>query len=220
MHGKKLSGLMTVWDAYATFAALAGADPTDHRAAAAGLPPIDSVDMWPYLSGQRADSPRKRVEIGATTCATPSPNCINNWGWGDVRTIVEGLIVDRGAAGVWKLLVGRNPMSGWQGPLFPNASTPKTQWSFHDVYECGPHGCLFKLDDDPTEHVDLRQREPDIAAAMLAEIVQLNHTTFSPYRGPGEQNGDIAAACAAAEKWYGGFFGPFLRDERGASALP
>ena len=52
MRGGKLSGLAAVWDAYATFAALAGADPTDHRAAAAGLPAIDSVDLWPYFSGQ------------------------------------------------------------------------------------------------------------------------------------------------------------------------
>ena len=56
MRGTKLSGLAAVWDSYATFAALAGADPTDHRAAAAGLPPVDSIDLWPYLSGQVAGS--------------------------------------------------------------------------------------------------------------------------------------------------------------------
>ena len=50
----KLTGGMTaVWDAYATFAALAGAEVTDHRAAAAGLPPVDSIDLWPYLSGKQ-----------------------------------------------------------------------------------------------------------------------------------------------------------------------
>jgi hypothetical protein len=41
-RGKKLEGLTCVWDIYATFAFLAGADPMDHSAAAAGLPPIDS----------------------------------------------------------------------------------------------------------------------------------------------------------------------------------
>jgi hypothetical protein len=37
---------------YGTFAHLAGVDPTDHRAAAAGLPPVDSLNLWPYVSGQ------------------------------------------------------------------------------------------------------------------------------------------------------------------------
>ena len=46
MHGMKLAGLAAVWDWYGTFAGLAGADPTDHRAEAAGLPPVDSVDLW------------------------------------------------------------------------------------------------------------------------------------------------------------------------------
>ena len=76
------------------------------------------------------------------------------WGWGDVKTIVQGLIQDRGSEGLCahtttllsrrcivipsrrragsehrsglysyvragKLLVGANPMNGWQGPLYP-----------------------------------------------------------------------------------------------------
>ena len=47
---------------YTTFAALAGvADPTDHRAARASLPPVDGVDLWPLLSGQNATPPRREV---------------------------------------------------------------------------------------------------------------------------------------------------------------
>jgi hypothetical protein len=37
---------------YATFAELAGVDATDHRAALAQLPPIDSISMVPVLLGQ------------------------------------------------------------------------------------------------------------------------------------------------------------------------
>ena len=63
------------------------------------------------------------------TCACvciPSPNahpittsgsvfeCVNDWGWGDVKTIVAGLIEDSGPDGVWKLLVGAQTMNGWQ----------------------------------------------------------------------------------------------------------
>jgi len=218
MRGKKLSGLGAVWDAYATFAALAGIDPTDHAAAAAGLPPVDSLNLWPYWSGQVEASPRQQLAIGSTTCQQPvEPACINSWGWGDVLTVVQGLIADMGPGkGVWKLLTGRNPMNGWQGPLFPNASTNSSLWRFNNIYDCGEEGCLFRLDEDPTEQSDLRLAQPEIAAAMLAEVRTLNQTTFSPYRGPGEQNGDVAAACKAA-RGYGGFFGPFLTDDLGLS---
>lgn len=39
-------GLIAAWDWYGTFAALAGVDPTDHRAAQANLPPVDSHNVW------------------------------------------------------------------------------------------------------------------------------------------------------------------------------
>ena len=57
MRGRKLEGLTAVWDVYATFSAVAGADPTDHRAAAAGLPPIDVCRSAASNPG-RADCPR------------------------------------------------------------------------------------------------------------------------------------------------------------------
>lgn len=50
---------------YATFSALAGVDPTDEKAAAAGLPPIDSLNLWPLISGANTTSPRTEVVLGA-----------------------------------------------------------------------------------------------------------------------------------------------------------
>jgi arylsulfatase B len=211
MRGRKLAGLAAVWDMYATFSHLAGADPTDHRAAAAGLPPIDSIDLWPYISGQVDASPRTQVEIGSTTCAAPwKPGCINKWGWGNVSTIVQGLIEDRGDEGLWKLLVGANPMNGWQGPRYPNLTTAHDQWSFNSIGDCGEQGCLYRLDTDPAEHTDRAESMPELRAQMLANLANLNQSTFSPYRGPGEADKDVAAACMAAKDRYGGFFGPFL----------
>ena len=46
---------------YATFAALAGVNKTDTRAALADLPPVDGLDLWPYLTGQVKKSPRTEV---------------------------------------------------------------------------------------------------------------------------------------------------------------
>lgn len=51
MVGVKLDGLVSIADYYATCAGTAGEDPTDHRAAAAKLPPIDGLNMWPYFTG-------------------------------------------------------------------------------------------------------------------------------------------------------------------------
>ena len=54
-------GFLQDW--YRTFAKLAGmaeADILDQRAAAAGLPPLDSLDVWALLSGANATSPRWR----------------------------------------------------------------------------------------------------------------------------------------------------------------
>lgn len=47
VRGTKQTGLMAGWDWYATYCFLAGVDPTDHKAQAAGLPPIDSHNLWP-----------------------------------------------------------------------------------------------------------------------------------------------------------------------------
>ena len=52
---------------YATFAALAGVDPTDESAATAGLPPIESYDLWPMITGREQKSPRSMVQIGGFT---------------------------------------------------------------------------------------------------------------------------------------------------------
>jgi arylsulfatase I/J len=61
--GTKLDGYTHVCDFYATFAHLAGVDPTDHRAAAAHLPPLDSLNLWPYISGANNTSPRTEIHV-------------------------------------------------------------------------------------------------------------------------------------------------------------
>lgn len=63
-RGTRWGGLMHIADLYATFgnSALAGYDAADPRAAAAGLPPPDSIDMWPFLAGD-AESPRLEVPL-------------------------------------------------------------------------------------------------------------------------------------------------------------
>lgn len=76
---------------------LAGVDPTDARAAAAvpPVPPIDSINMWPFLSGAVSTSPRDLIPVGS--------NCL--------------------VQGDWKLILGRSSPDFWQGPKYPNSSS-------------------------------------------------------------------------------------------------
>merc|ERR1712228_966340 len=118
---------------------------------------------------------------------------------------VDSLIEDHGQDGLWKLILGRQSQSGWQGPEFPNVST--RHWNSSEaIFDCGLEGCLFRLDRDPSEYTDLAQEEPVRAAAMLANLTRFNGSTFSPHRG----QPDMAAACKAAIGRYHGFWGPFV----------
>ena len=96
MRGQKTDGYIHIADWYATFSALAGVDLTDERAAKANLPPIDSLNMWPLISGQNSTSPRVDVPISNTTLIS----------------------------GDYKILTGDNEQAGWTGPVYPNTTTP------------------------------------------------------------------------------------------------
>jgi arylsulfatase A-like enzyme len=190
-RGTVNSGLMVAADWYSTFCALAGVDPTDERAAVAGLPPIDSLNMWPLLSGATTVSPRAEIVVGSD-----SSEC----GFGN-GTMVQALIRADG----YKLIIGSLGQNIWTGPYYPNATT---KWN-DTAYNCGipPNngtGCLFNILSDPTEHVDLASTSPDIVAAMLARINEYQATAFSPNRGT-----DDGSACRASRETWGGFWGPF-----------
>jgi arylsulfatase I/J len=106
-------GLITAWDWYATYASLANVEPTDPAAAAAGLPPIDSINQWPMLSGTNSTSARAQFAIGDTSTLNPN---------GDGNTLVGGVIF-----GDYKLLVGTEDriyqigQDTLTGPFWPNS---------------------------------------------------------------------------------------------------
>lgn len=64
-RGKVAKGLISIEDWYGTFCSLAGVDSFDEAAAKADLPPVDSVDQWPYLSGQTQYAPRDFIILGS-----------------------------------------------------------------------------------------------------------------------------------------------------------
>ena len=193
-RGTVENGLVHGADAYSTFCALAGVDPTDHRAAAAGLPPIDSLNMWPLISGANSTSPRTEIVAGSD-----SSEC--NFGNG---TTVQALVRSDG----WKLIIGSLGQNVWSGPISPNG----TQWD--DVpYHCGipttpptgKGGCLFNVLTDPTEHDDVAASNPGIVAEMYARILEHQKTAVTPNRGR-----DDGSACRAAMGQWQQRWGPFL----------
>ena len=93
---------------------LAGVDPTDKKAQKAGLPPIDSINQWPLLSGNLSltDSPRTEVPLGSCIEADRGEDifCANH---GHMQTTVNGIVTYLGAnvtgtdaPHIWKLLLG------------------------------------------------------------------------------------------------------------------
>merc|ERR1711934_775430 len=63
VQGTKLEGIIHIADWYGTLCGLAGVSPQDAEAEASGLPPVDSFDMWPMLSGENKTSPRETILV-------------------------------------------------------------------------------------------------------------------------------------------------------------
>jgi hypothetical protein len=120
MRGTKLGGYIHMADWYSTFCALAGVDPTDTVASRFGLPPIDSLDMWSYLSGAHSASPRTEVPLsidyeGLRLPVLP-PKLLN---YSRASALIQGDM---------KLLEGVQILTYYQGPDFPNSTSPYGQF--------------------------------------------------------------------------------------------
>jgi hypothetical protein len=79
MRGKTLSGLVSVADWYPTLCILAGGVDCQEQHSVGvlheGIPPVDGLNMLPYLTGSAAASPRTEIMLDST-CYTPG-SCIN-----------------------------------------------------------------------------------------------------------------------------------------------
>ena len=153
MRGKKTEEYVHIADWYATFCALANVDPTDEKAEEANLPPIDSINVWPLISGQQSQSHRKDVPISYNSLIS----------------------------GDYKILTGYIEYASWTGPVFPNSSLPRG--GIDEVVRCGESGCLYNIKDDPTEHIELSATMSDVLANMQEKLHDYQATYFNPDRG-------------------------------------
>jgi arylsulfatase A-like enzyme len=152
VRGTKLDGIVHVADWYSTLCSLAGVDPTDDWAAASGLPPIDSINVWPMLSGATAESPREHF------------------------LVLPSLLV----SGRWKYVQGNTTMHGaaWGGERYPNASTA-TDPIFDHTIICPPRGCLFDVVSDPHEYHEVSADHPQVVTTMQALMEREAATVWS-----------------------------------------
>ncbi len=194
--GTTSEAFIAIEDWYVTFCALAGVDPTDEKAAAAGLPPIDGLNVWPVLSGANISSGRRLQFLGSSD-DTP----------GIGNTIVQGVI--RVADG-YKLLLGNSNPAFWQGPTFPNSSAGGNflHLACGDPDATGASkgpGCLFNILTDPYETNDLASVYPHYVVELRTKITEAQATVYNPDRG---QPDHFLFSKQAVEN--GGFIGPFL----------
>ena len=135
------------------FCALARVDPKDEAAAQAKLPPVDSMNMWPLISGANSTSPRVDIPVSNMTLIS----------------------------GDYKILTGTVDQACWTGPQSPNNTVPITKCT--NVAECGESGCLYNIRDDPYEYVNLASKLPDKLKEMQTKLAAYQATYFNPDRG-------------------------------------
>jgi arylsulfatase I/J len=181
MRGTKSEHLMAIADWYSTFSFLAGVDPTDHTGAAAGLPPIDSLNMWPVLSGENDTSPRTELLV--------SKDC---------------LVTDK-----WKVLTGNIAGASWPGPKYPNMTTQDTgNYIYKFNQNCGSGGCLYDMQEDMTEHNDKASVEPGVLSTMLARLATLSKGIWNRDKNDPLGTKDCQDCMTVSREKYGGFYGP------------
>jgi len=181
--GTTRDGLMHIADWYTTFSHLAGVDHFDHLAAQSSLPPVDGLNQWDLITGVNLTSPRTEIPV--------SGNALIQF--------------------PYKLLTGSQEKGNyWTGPLHPNISMP--QGLTHRLIDCS-QGCLFDVVNDPTEHSDISQDEPDLVTAMTARLHELQRSFWqNSDRDTGRvlpTESDRDNEDFMAKMVYKGFMGPW-----------
>ena len=195
-RGTKLEGYIHVADWYTTFCSLAGVDPHDPKAVAAGYPDIDGLDMTEYVLGSNLSvvSPRNEVPLSSMYADHPR----------DMSPPINGsaaLIV-----GKYKLVRFPQPYCIWQGYVYPNSSTDHKN---EPDCSCGEEGCLFDIISDPGEHNDLKKSLPEKHAELLSRAQVLDKESIEYGRQPNWRGSvNITLACEQVHK-NGGFWGPY-----------
>lgn len=209
-HGVIKDGYIHAADWYATFAHVAGikfSDAQNHK--------IDSLNMWPWLSGEAADSPRTGMVLGL---------------WSPRKGATDALI-----HGNYKLIEGEMLCDGWTQrdyPQFPrdyNASSGLDcdpgggkLLDPHKLYDStqlarstSKTGWLFDIKHDPSEKHNLYNHPATAEVqknmeAMLHEMIKKSDGRLNG--DPDVTRDDLPRICSKYVRANHGYLGPYLDD--------
>ena len=186
-RGAVEEGFAASEDWFRTFAALAGVDPTDEKAAAAGLPPVEGFDLWPLLSGANSTSPRTEVWLGSG-------------GAGDVDNskdpIVQGLIRADGFKVLWGNVIENTWTAGTlESPARPRPLAPLTR--LPAPRRAPAVGLLPEQDHGLVRHVPAGLRHDRVAQVPLQRAVRPDRAREPRGLEPGRAGRDVLAPAGA-----------------------
>eukprot|EP01084_Bolivina_argentea_P210276 357969_1 len=182
MRGKQLDGIVHILDLFATFLTLAGLNPNDTNPEAPS--PIDSINLWPYFSGDVKDSPRTVMVHDHLMYSNVTQGAIRN--------------------GDWKLIIMNESRAGWYGQFSPDNSWTK---NMTNIYACNvSNPCLFNIKQDVTEHNDLSNVYPNITK----ELTELFYSYNDQHHPPKKQPTDDQDGYCNAVKTHQGFTVPWI----------
>jgi arylsulfatase B len=209
-RGTVTNSIISIADWYSTFATLAGAITEakhDAPAVAVGLPDIDGVDQWPAIT--KGIKVRNEIHISD-------------------QTLIQGK---------WKFMMGKFTNAARPGRIYPDTQitgrpihvTPVSVEQFEanfpgsapyivqlnqflnqdSIVDCGDDGCLYNVEIDPYEKINVASSFTKIRKMMKARLIQLNQKNYNPNRGI-QCNTNSDSCCNRLWKTYRHGYGPFV----------
>jgi len=213
VRGTESEALMHLADWYGTFCFLAGVSQEDDVAVKNSLPDVDSINLWPTLSGE-AGAARTSIQVSPVTLIEgkwklltgPDSGSINSntaagyvpfqsyavgylTGYPFESPVMGAVLASWGSlcqavkaqhAAVQSKAENDSHPSLLEGPLDPQASAVRPLEALYHLHEdclggmdCRS-GCLFNLDADPDEKVDVAAQFPEIVSSMQATLANLS----------------------------------------------
>ena len=162
-------GLAHVCDWYSTFSTLAGVDPADDKASGhPGIPAIDSIDLWDAIA---SGTPTNRTTIVLSVAKGTQWDQVEGGGGSDEAIIVFP----------YKYVKGKQKGMGvWTGKVHPNATA-----TLVDNDPGCPDGCIFNIESDPTEHINLAPAQPDLLQKLKAQLAKEAEGAYQTNDTPG-----------------------------------
>jgi len=151
-RGTKREGITHLVDWYATFCGLAGVDTFDQVAADAGLPLVESLDLWPMITGSNLVLSRQELPL---------------------IIIPENMTLPEN-----HISTSQDQLSAFISGEYKYLQTTRPDSEEYDD-DCKA-GCLFNIIKDPQEAHDLVFSEPEVAAKLRARLEELRKDVLAP----------------------------------------